>query len=139
LVTHTSQGKLPASLVSLADARACRPNLLLMVMLVLIMFGLVWFLYLRCRDRHLHDALCATGERARSQCVERLFAVTHGAIQHGQIHTCDEFCVLSCNQFLCHISGCSPKNIGQHQQAFFMCVRQSLARLRERIFRLRLG
>ena len=33
----TSQGKLPASLVSLADARACRPSLLLMVVLVLIM------------------------------------------------------------------------------------------------------
>jgi hypothetical protein len=28
---QTSQGKLPASLVSLAEARACRPSLLLMV------------------------------------------------------------------------------------------------------------
>jgi hypothetical protein len=31
LAIHTSQGKLPANLVSLADARACKPNLLLMI------------------------------------------------------------------------------------------------------------
>jgi len=36
---NTSHGKLPASLVSLADARACRPSLLLMVMLLRIMAG----------------------------------------------------------------------------------------------------
>jgi hypothetical protein len=40
---QTSHGKTPASLVSLAEARACRPSLLLMVVVVLIMFRRVWF------------------------------------------------------------------------------------------------
>ncbi len=38
LLMKTSHGKLPASLVSLAEARACSPNLLLMVISVLTMF-----------------------------------------------------------------------------------------------------
>src|SRR6476660_6259613 len=65
LAIHTSQGKLAASLVSLAEARACRPSLLLMVVVVLIMgtAGLV----LRRGDGHLHHPLRAADDRARHQ------------------------------------------------------------------------
>lgn len=63
LVSQTSQGKLPASLVSLADARACRPNLLLMVILVLII-GRSCALILSGTAGHLHHPL-ATATMAR--------------------------------------------------------------------------
>src|SRR5689334_18795706 len=84
----TSQGKLPASLVSLAEARACSPSLLLMVVFFLIMVasGLV----LRRRDRHLHHALGAADDGARHQRVERLVAVAHRAQQHRQVGAGDQ-------------------------------------------------
>ena len=58
LASQISQGKLPANLVSLAEARACNPNLLLMVVVVLIIFLLHLILWRCCR--YLHDALCTT-------------------------------------------------------------------------------
>src|SRR3990167_3962822 len=80
----TSQGKLPARLVSLADARACRPSLLLMVVWVLIMRSRV--LVLGCRDGHLHHSLGAPHHGALDQGVQRLGPVAHGAQQHRQVH-----------------------------------------------------
>ena len=65
---QTSQGKLAASLVSLAEARACRPSLLLMVALVLIMISAV--LVLRSGDGHLHHALGSAHQGARDQGIE---------------------------------------------------------------------
>src|SRR6218665_803219 len=60
----TSQGKRPASLVRLADARACRPSLLLMVVRVLIM-SVTAVLVLRGADGHPHDPLRATPHNPR--------------------------------------------------------------------------
>jgi uncharacterized heparinase superfamily protein len=75
-LSQTSQGIAAASLVSLAEARACRPSLLLMVVFFLIMVasGLV----LRRGDGHLHHALRAAHDGARHQRVERLVAVADG-------------------------------------------------------------
>src|SRR4051794_7671748 len=80
LVIQTSQAKLPASLVSLAEALACRPSLLLMVVLFFIMIPASLVLW--CGDRHLHHALCSTHHRARHQRVERLMTVGHRPQQH---------------------------------------------------------
>src|SRR6218665_72493 len=85
----TSQGKLPASLVSLADARACRPSLLLMVVRVLIM-SVTAVLVLRCADGHLHDPLRATHDSAGDHRIERLAAAAHGAQQHRQGYPCPQ-------------------------------------------------
>src|SRR6218665_2054701 len=79
----TSQGKLPASLVRLADARACRPSLLLMVVRVLIM-SVTAVLVLRCADGHLHDPLRATHDRAGDHRIERLAAGAYGAQPNRQ-------------------------------------------------------
>ena len=57
-LSQTSHGKLPASLVSLADARACRPSLLLMVAVVLIM-GRAAILVLLGRHGNRHHPLGA--------------------------------------------------------------------------------
>ncbi len=57
---QTSQAKLPASLVNLAEARACKPNLLLMVVVVLIMTTSV--LVLGSGHGNRNDALRSTGQ-----------------------------------------------------------------------------
>src|SRR6218665_2871524 len=80
----TSQGKLPASLVSLADARACRPSLLLMVVRVLIM-SVTAGLVLRGADGHPPGPLRATHDSGGDHRIERLAAVAHGAQQHRQV------------------------------------------------------
>src|SRR5690606_15792731 len=68
---QTSLAKLPASLVSLADARACRPSLLLMVTVVLIMGGTAG-LVLGSGHGDLNDALSRPRQGARHQGVQRL-------------------------------------------------------------------
>src|SRR5690606_22443784 len=61
---QTSHLNVPASLVSLAEARACRPSLLLMVAVVLIMRGSSG-LVLGRGEGHLHHALRGADQGAR--------------------------------------------------------------------------
>src|SRR3989338_7620533 len=86
---NTWQGKLLASLVSLAEARACRPSLLLMVTVVLIMGGLD-DLVVRAAGGDLHDPLRAPRDGAGDQGVKRLGRVVQGAPQHGHIRAGDD-------------------------------------------------
>jgi hypothetical protein len=81
LLIHTSHGKLPASLVSLADARACKPNLLLMVVVVLIMDSTI--LVLRGGDSDLHHALVTACEGACHKRIQWLMTITNGSEEHG--------------------------------------------------------
>src|SRR5699024_4771403 len=74
---HTSHGKLPASLVSLADARACRPSLLLMIVVVVVIGSSC--LVLRRGDGHLHHAVRTPDDGARDQRLQRFAAVTDAA------------------------------------------------------------
>src|ERR1035437_4351542 len=76
LAIQTSHAKLPAILVSLADALACRPSLLLMVVVALI---ILLHLILRRSHCHLHDPLRATSECACHQRIQRLMTIGDGA------------------------------------------------------------
>src|SRR3989442_780590 len=86
LLIQTSQGKLPASLVSLAEARACRPSLLLMVIGVLII-GWSRTLVLRRVHAHLHHPMAASRQGTLGHGFQRLVAIAYGAQQHGQVHS----------------------------------------------------
>src|ERR1700748_3404856 len=72
---NTSHLKLLASFVSLAEARACKPSLLLMTREVRIIRDRGLDLVLRARLRHLHDPLRGAGHRAGDQRVERFAQV----------------------------------------------------------------
>src|SRR5207253_3994984 len=83
----TSLLKPVASLVSLAEARACRPSLLLMVTVVLIIGTGFVGLVLRSRRSDLHHPLRGARHRAGDQHVERVVAVAQRPPQHGHVHT----------------------------------------------------
>ncbi len=78
---NTLQGKLPANLVSLAEARACKPNWFTMVVVCLIMgsnsrrklYGLVG---------HLDDTGMATIEGTLQQGLQVFVAIAQGARRH---------------------------------------------------------
>src|SRR5574343_1416612 len=113
LLSHTSHGKLPASLVSLAEARACRPSLLLMVVVI---WGMsLSCLVLGCGVAHGHDALGATGLGAGAQRLQAFVSVADAAQQHRQIGAGDQACVDAVVEPLGHIAGRGAKHIA-HQQ-----------------------
>src|SRR6185369_16776110 len=113
LLTQTSQGKLPASLVSLAEARACRPSLLLIVVVVRIIVSSR--LVLRRGDRHLHHALGSADHGPRHQCLQRLVAIAHAAQQHGQVHASDQARFDAVDQLLRHVARRGAENVGEHE------------------------
>src|SRR5688500_15694388 len=100
----TSLLKLPASLVSLAEARACSPSLLLMVMLALIIGTRFVGLVLRPRRGHLHHALRGTGHGPRDHRIERLVGVTERTPQHRHVDAREHLHVQAIGQALGHVA-----------------------------------
>src|SRR5487761_2381164 len=104
-VMKTSLLKVPANLVNLADARACRPSLLLMVTWVLIISARFECLVLRFRGRHLHHALRGAGHRAHHNRFERFGCVAKYAPQHRLVDASDHPNLRTDAQALGHVAG----------------------------------
>src|SRR4051794_19377313 len=85
-----SQRKLPASLLSLADARACRPSLLLILTVAFIMAARPRGLELRPRRRDLHHPLGGARKCAGDEGFERFERVAQRAPEHRHIHPGDD-------------------------------------------------
>ena len=118
---QTSQGKLPASLVSLAEARACRPS---------IADGRGGFDHGRRRAWFCGAvmATCITPwchrHRARGQRVQRLVAIAHAAQEHGQVGAGDQFGPDAVHQLLRHVAGgVAPKISVSTSTRFDACRR----------------
>ena len=63
----------------------------------------------------LNHALGTTFERTTCQIFQIFMPIAHGAQQHRQIHTGDQFGTLAEHQALRHIGGRGAHDIGQHQ------------------------
>src|SRR3990172_759111 len=88
-VIQISHLNLPASWVSLADARACRPSLL--------MISISWVSML--------------------YSVHAFVAIGQGAQQHGQIDPGQAFDAAGIEQFLGKVGRRGAEDVGQHQHA----------------------
>src|SRR5690606_17818597 len=120
-----SQGKLLASLVSLAEARACRPSLLEMVTLVLIM-GCGTSPGRRPVGRDLHHPRGGAIQGARDELLQRLGRIVEGAPEHGHIDPGDDFDMHAIGQAMHGVAGGGPKHVGQHQNLAAHVARLSL-------------
>src|SRR5450432_2298098 len=111
----TSLLKLPASLLSLAEARACRPSLLLILIVALIIASGLARLVLRPRRRHLHDALRRTGHGAGERGIERFVLIAKRAPEHGHVDAGDDLDVNAVGQALGDVAGRRAEDVGEDQ------------------------
>src|SRR5664280_1402995 len=107
--------KLPASLVSFADARACRPSLLLILAVFLITSAGLARLVLRSGDRHLHDALRRSGNGPRNHGIERVRAVAKGTPEHRHVHPGDDLDLDAVGQPLRDVAGGCAEHVREDQ------------------------
>src|SRR5580765_8005721 len=111
----TSLRKLPASLLSLAEARACRPSLLLILAVALITAAPFQRLVLRSRRRDLHDALGGAGDGAREHRFQRFFAMAERAPEHWHVDAGDDLDANAIGQALGDVAGRGAEDVGEDQ------------------------
>src|SRR5581483_9903376 len=81
--SQISLWKLPANWVSLADARACSPNLL--------MISTSCCCISQARWRHMDDALDPTRQRLAHHHVELFLPICQRSHEHRKAHSCHAF------------------------------------------------
>src|SRR3989338_3836235 len=102
----TSHLNLDASCVSFAEARACRPSLL---MISASCCSILVF--------HLYDTFTPAFDGDVRQLRQVLVGTAHHAQQHRQIHARHSLHMLGMAQLPADIARCGAKNIGQDQHA----------------------
>src|SRR5664279_1906522 len=108
----TSQRKLPASLLSLAEARACSPSLLL-ILTVAFIASCLQRLVLRPGRCDLNHALRRAGHGPRHDGIERLVGIAQGAPEHGHVDAGDDLHVHAVGQALRHVARRRPEHVGE--------------------------
>src|SRR5262249_4571704 len=110
--------KLPASWVSLAEARACSPSLLMMVVsLCSIFVGMVGGLVLYGCCAYLQHALRAAGQRIGDQLVELFAAIADRAHQHRQVDPGQHPDAARLGQARGDVGRRGAEDVSQHQRA----------------------
>src|SRR5450759_62201 len=124
---HTSLVKRLAVCVSFAEARACRPGLLIISSscLSMLVSGIL--------EWHSHNTFRAAGKHFFNQLGKRdPTAIVECAKQHRQVHSCHTFDVSGIQHLAGDVRWGGAVHVGQHQHPFaFVEEANQVARLRQ--------
>src|SRR5262245_15556192 len=130
-VTQTLALNWPATCVSLADARACSPSLLM------ISTSRCSIVNDECRGGDAHDPVATAAHGLGDDNLQRLVAVGEDADQHGEVHARDAFDLAGDEQLGGDVGGRAAVHVGEDQHAIaFVELLHELPRLRQQAVRV---
>src|SRR5688572_1339558 len=133
-VTQTLALNWLATCVSLAEARACRPSLLM------ISTSRCSIVNDERRGGNAHDPVTAAAHGLGDDHLQRLVAVGEDADQHGQVHPRHALDLARDEKLGGDIGGRPAVHVGQDQHAVaFVELLHELSRLRQQVLRVVLG